>query len=115
MPILIAQPKESPGYTTPICDPAQGLGDAHPYWIGTEPGLVDFAYYPFFERFGVLAHYRGFTIPKAFTRLARWLQVMAEVPAVLCAVNNPELYIARYARYADGSIGNDTAREMREK
>lgn len=92
-----------------------GLSHNHTYWMGKAPGLVDFAFYPFFERFGVLAHYRNFAIPASCARLAAWLQAMAEVPAVLHCAQRPEFYIERYAHYADGTIGSDTAREMREK
>lgn len=93
----------------------QGLAQAHSYWMGAQPGLVDFSFYPFFERFGVLAHFRNFTIPPSCPRLVRWQQTMAELPAVAEFANRPEFYIERYSRYANGTVDNDTAREMREK
>jgi glutathione S-transferase len=34
-----------------------------PYFMGTEFSLVDISLLPFFLRFGVLQHYRGFSLP----------------------------------------------------
>lgn len=93
----------------------QGLTPAQPYWMGTQPGLVDFAFYPFFERFGVLTHYRAFTIPPSCHQHRLWLKKMAGLAAVSEFANPIEFYIERYLRYANGTVGNDTAREMREK
>ena len=36
-----------------------------PYWFGREISLVDLTLYPHFERFCVLAHYRGAQMPAA--------------------------------------------------
>lgn len=93
----------------------QGLSDTHTFWLGEQPGLVDFSFYPFFERFGVLAHFRNFKIPQTCARVARWLDAMKTVPAVSICGNPIDVYIARYSRYADGTVNNDTAREMRDK
>lgn len=90
----------------------EGLTPANPGWFGGAPGLVDFAYYPFFERFPSLTHYRGFAIPAELERLQRWLDAMAVRPEVQRCASPAAFYIERYARYADGSAESDTAREM---
>ncbi len=93
----------------------QALAAASPYWMGKQANLVDFSFHPFFERFPVLEHYRGFTIPDDCRRLARWLEAMAELPAVRHYANPADFYLKRYARYANATVDNDTAREMLEK
>ena len=71
-----------------------------PYWLGPAPSLLDFAYYPFFERLPAWAHYRGLGLPDDCTRIKAWLSTMAEHPSVRAIANPPEYYIERYARYA---------------
>lgn len=93
----------------------QALVHARPYWLGPEVSLVDYTYYPFFERFPVLEHFRRFSIPEQCPRLHRWLGAMKVLPAVSALAPPLELYLERYARYADASVNNDTAREMLEK
>ena len=88
------------------------LGDG-PYWMGEQLTLVDFAYYPFFERFCVVEHYRNFHIPEECTRLKAWVEAMRFRPSVKEIENSPEYYIKRYSKYADGTAGGITAREMR--
>ena len=81
----------------------QGLGrlsGAGPYWLGAEVSLLDFAYYPFFERLPAWTHYRGIVIPEDCGRLRAWLAVMAERPSVKAIANSPAYYIERYAGYA---------------
>ncbi len=88
------------------------LGDG-PYWMGEQLSLVDFAYYPFFERFCVVEHYRNFHIPEECTRLKAWVEAMRFRPSVKEIENSPEYYIERYSKYADGTAGGVTAQEMR--
>lgn len=89
-----------------------------PYWLGDTFSLADIAFYPFFERFPVLTHYRGFTPPEATTparpHLSRWLAAMRAHPTVQAEAGDPAFYIRSYARYADGSADGSTAQEMRE-
>lgn len=84
-----------------------------PWWLGAQLTLADLAFYPFFERFPVLAHYRGYRMPASCARLDRWLRRMAERPLVQASREHDAFYIAAYASYADGSINGSTAREMR--
>ena len=78
----------------------QRLSNEGPYWLGAQVSLLDCAYYPFFERFPVLAHYRGIKIPKDCKRLSKWCDTMAERATVKSIANDPDYYIGRYASYA---------------
>lgn len=80
-----------------------GLGELSgdgPYLLGREPSLVDFALYPWFERWAGLEHYRAFPLPPEHKRLARWNAALRELPAVREHENPPAFYIERYARVA---------------
>ncbi len=81
----------------------QGLaklqGDG-PYWLGATPSLIDFAFYPFFERLPVWAHYRNIELPANGSRLKAWIDLMAARPSVTAIANTPEYYIERYKGYA---------------
>ncbi|ROR34556.1 glutathione S-transferase family protein [Inmirania thermothiophila] len=85
-----------------------------PYWLGGRVTLADLAYYPFFERLGVLEHYRGFRLPEDCRALARWRVAMAGRPAVAACARDLGFYLPRYARYADATVDSDTAREVME-
>jgi glutathione S-transferase len=71
-----------------------------PFFLGAAPGLVDFAFYPWFERWPALAHYRGFEIPQEHARLTRWLEALAALPSVKAHQNSRDYYVERYARHA---------------
>ncbi|NQU59208.1 MAG: glutathione S-transferase family protein [Rhodospirillales bacterium] len=89
------------------------LQDTGPYWMGEVPNLVDFTYYPFFERFAALAHYRDVTIPDDCHRLKAWLENMSRRPSAIDTGNPAPFYIKNYGKYADGSANGVTAREMK--
>ncbi len=48
-----------------------------PYWLGSDVSLVDLTYYPWFEQWTVLAHYRGFQFPTGLDRLQQWWDAVA--------------------------------------
>ena len=77
---------------------------ANPYWLGDSISIVDVAFWPWFERFAAMTHYRGFTIPDDCTRLNAWVAAMRERPAVQKAANPPEFFINAYARYAEDTV-----------
>lgn len=89
----------------------QGEG---PYWMGERANLVDFTFYPFFERFAVLSHYRGADLPADCQRLRTWLSTMKDHPAATATQNTDAFHIDNYKKYADGSANGVTAREMRQ-
>jgi glutathione S-transferase len=84
------------------------------YWLGDRISLVDLAFYPFFERFPILRHYRNFALPEQCPRLADWWRHMSERDSVREIMNPPDFYIRSYTDYADGSVDGSTARDMRE-
>jgi glutathione S-transferase len=91
----------------------RALSDKGPYWMGTEVGLVDLTFWPWFERIGALEHYRGVGLPEDCARLAAWMTAMAERPASKAIALPPETYLEGYKRYADGTEDGVTARDMR--
>eukprot|EP00817_Percolomonadidae_sp_ATCC50343_P004248 CAMPEP_0117426614 /NCGR_PEP_ID=MMETSP0758-20121206/6674_1 /TAXON_ID=63605 /ORGANISM="Percolomonas cosmopolitus, Strain AE-1 (ATCC 50343)" /LENGTH=211 /DNA_ID=CAMNT_0005211851 /DNA_START=27 /DNA_END=659 /DNA_ORIENTATION=+ len=42
------------------------------YWFGDRFSIVDLAFAPFFQRFPVIEHYRGYTIPEKLTKIKSW-------------------------------------------
>jgi glutathione S-transferase len=78
---------------------AQSSADG-PFFLGASPSLVDFALYPWFERWAGLAHYRGFQIPSEHARLLRWIDASRKVEAVRAHENPAEFYVQRYAAVA---------------
>lgn len=78
------------------------FGDG-PYWLGADPSLVDYSYYPFFERFCNVEHYRDYAIPETCTRLLAWVDTMKALPIVREIANDPNFYIERAKAYAQPS------------
>lgn len=84
-----------------------------PYWLGDEVTLVDLGYYPWFERFPVLTHYRGVKIPAECPRLKAWVELMAERPSARATAHDEGYFMQAYRKYADDTAEGVTAREMR--
>lgn len=81
----------------------EGLGKLSgegPYWFGESVSLVDFTFYPWFERWPALKHYRGFGIPEEFTRLRQWKKALKQRESVQAIAHKKEFYIERYAKFA---------------
>jgi len=76
------------------------LASTGPYFLGASPSLVDFAFYPWFERWPALEHYRGFALPRELPKLGRWIEAVRELESVKAHENNAAYYIERYARHA---------------
>jgi len=94
----------------------QGLRDlsSGPYWLGAEPSLVDFTFFPHVQRFVALEHYRGFTIPPHCERLLQWRETMFGRPSVQATRAPDAVLIRNWAKYADDTGTGVTAQEMRE-
>ena len=75
---------------------------AQPFWMGKDVSLVDFAFYPFFERFADVEVYRDVEIPPGLDRLHEWLATMRNLPSVQ-SVSRPRDHYVEYFRefYAD--------------
>jgi len=76
------------------------LSKAGPYWFGAEPTLLDFAWYPFFERLPAWTHYRGLDLPEDCMRLKRWIDAMSRRESVREIANDAAYYVQRYTNYA---------------
>jgi glutathione S-transferase len=76
------------------------LGGSGPYWLGAEVSLVDFAWYPFFERLPAWSYYRGLQIPESCHRLKAWIAAMAARSSVRQIMNDRAYYIEHYLGYA---------------
>ncbi|MCF6265619.1 MAG: glutathione S-transferase family protein [Desulfuromusa sp.] len=71
-----------------------------PYWFGWYVGLTDIAFYPWFERWAVLEHYRGLRIPDNLTSLLAWIETMQGRDAIKLGGEPADYYIGEYADYA---------------
>ncbi|WP_375514509.1 glutathione S-transferase family protein [uncultured Nostoc sp.] len=76
------------------------LSGEGPYWFGESISLVDFTFYPWFERWPALKHHRGFALPEEFTGLRRWKKALKQRDSVVAIANSKDFYIERYARFA---------------
>jgi len=73
-----------------------------PYWYGWQVGLTDIAFYPWFERWPLLEHYRGLKIPDHLHDLLSWIETMQGRDAVQLGSEPISYYIDQYAAYAAG-------------
>jgi glutathione S-transferase len=73
------------------------LSAAGPFFFGPAPSLVDFAFYPWFERWAALEHYRDLKVPSELTRLNRWREAVRALPSVRTHENAADYYVERYA------------------
>jgi glutathione S-transferase len=85
-----------------------------PFWFGDQVSLVDLSYYPWFERWGTIAHYRNLEIPAECERLHQWQAAMENLDAVTATAQSVESHIQNYARYANNSATGVTAQELRQ-
>ena len=76
------------------------MSENGPYWLGAEISLVDLTYYPLFEQWAVLAHYRGLQLPTGLDRLKQWWETVANRESVRAIANSQEFYLERYAQLA---------------
>ena len=91
----------------------QELSSDGPYWLGDRLSLLDITYYPWFERWPVLEHYRGLSIPADCERLQQWYAAMGDRAAVQATAQSPNYHIEQYARYADNTATTSSAQEMK--
>ncbi|GAB4372466.1 MAG: glutathione S-transferase family protein [Elainellaceae cyanobacterium] len=71
-----------------------------PYWLGAEISLVDLTYYPLFEQWEVLEHFRGCQFPTGLNRLQHWWDTMATRDSVRAIAKSPEFYLEGYTQLA---------------
>ena len=85
------------------------------YWFGKRISLVDIAIYPHFERLSVLKYYRNIEIPPSCTKLLEWLDAMRERTSAQKTAHGDAYHIQAYRRYADGTAGGTTAKDMKNQ
>ncbi|UWQ30009.1 MULTISPECIES: glutathione S-transferase family protein [unclassified Leisingera] len=83
----------------------QGLSQRaadQPFWLSGRAGLVDFSFYPFFERFADVEVFRNVEIPHRLENLQKWLKTMRGLPSVQSIMRSRAHYIAYFRTfYAD--------------
>jgi glutathione S-transferase len=83
----------------------QTMAAAGPYWLGSEVSLVDLTYYPWFEQWTVLSHFRGFQFPTGLDRLKQWWEAIATRDSVRAIAQPQNFYIERYAQFEAAQVG----------
>lgn len=76
------------------------LSGGGPYWFGRVPSLVDFTYYPWFERLPALQQLSSFALPSELERVLRWHDAVQARPSVRAIANSTQFYLDRYRSYA---------------
>lgn len=90
------------------------LSNNAPYWLGDSVSLVDLTFYPWFERWSVVEHYRNLSFPSECPKLKQWWETMSQRDSVQKIRNSEDFYIREYEKYAKGTASGITAQEMRE-
>jgi glutathione S-transferase len=88
------------------------LSGQGPFWFGAHLSLVDISYYPWFERWPALEHYRGLSVPPDCPRLHRWWQAMEQQACVRATRQPGDYHIQQYVKYAQGAASGSTARDL---
>ena len=73
-----------------------------PWLFGAELSLADLAVYPWFERWAVLEHYRGLSVPAELGALHKWLAALQQRDSVRSNAGEDAFFIAQYLDYASG-------------
>ena len=69
-----------------------------------ELSLADLELYPWFERFCVLEHYRGVSLPPHAKAIATWLESMRALKSVQDLEIEDGYFIDQYSHYANGTL-----------
>ena len=94
------------------------------YFMGSVFSMVELALLPFFARFNVLSHYRGFSIPEngEYDKLLHWYNAASRQPLFQRTCREVEAHYQKpwekcmvdiYARYADGTALSTSAKEFK--
>jgi hypothetical protein len=67
--------------------------------LSAAPTLVDFAFYPWFERFHALERHTGFEVPRVLERVQRFWEAVAARESVKAIENPTEFYLERYRSF----------------
>ncbi len=74
-----------------------------PFWMGSQYSLADILIYPWFERFGVLEHYRGLALGR-WPRLAAWAAAVRGREASSAETVTLQDFVAAYLPYAENRV-----------
>lgn len=77
---------------------------AGPFFFGEELSLVDFTFFPWFERWEALEHYRGLALPTELRKLRAWYGAVRSLDTVKEQASPSAFYIERYAQYAGARL-----------
>jgi glutathione S-transferase len=65
---------------------------------GGLPDLVDLTYYPLFEQWAVLEHFRGVQLPTGLDRLKQWWETMKNRESVRAIAHPSAFYLEQYGQ-----------------
>lgn len=75
------------------------LSSGGPYFFGAEPTLVDFTFYPWFERLRAFEQHTGFEVPRSLERVHRFWRATSARESVKAIENSTDFYVDRYRSY----------------
>jgi glutathione S-transferase len=85
------------------------LSGSGPFWFGAAPTLVDFTFYPWFERFHALESITGFEVPRVLERTHQYWKAVAARESVKAIENPTEFYVERYRGQAAAAAASSNA------
>jgi len=92
-----------------------------PYFLGSEPSLVDFVVAPWVLRLWVFDHFKGgLGIPEAGTgdgtwgKLRKWMEALEGRESIKNTMSEREHYLPIYQRYADDTAQSELAKATRK-
>jgi glutathione S-transferase len=94
-----------------------------PFFLGSEPSLIDFVVAPWVQRLWVFDHFKGGVgIPaegdgggddKVWGRLRKWKAAVEQRPSIRDTTSEREKYLSIYQKYADDTAQSEMAKASR--
>lgn len=95
-----------------------------PFFMGSEPSLIDFVVAPFVVRLWIFDHFKGgIGMPaegqggddeKTWARLRKWINAVQERPSIKNTTSERDHYLPLYQRYADDKAQSELAKATRK-
>ncbi|KAK5710549.1 hypothetical protein LTR17_018821 [Elasticomyces elasticus] len=91
-----------------------------PFFLGSEPSLIDFVVAPWVMRLWVFDHFKGgLGIPEStndpvWSRFREWQKALEERPSIKNTTSETEHYLPIYQRYADNTAQSELAKATRQ-
>ena len=108
-------------FLSKILELAKELHPTGPFFLGSEPSLIDFVIAPWIVRLWVFDHYKGgLGIPeqgedeKTWKRFGVWRKALVERPSIRDTTSEKEYYLPIYQRYADDKAQSELAKATRK-